>query len=222
MVGLLPLLGVALTSPPVQGVVSRALGVVGRLSVKAGLALWRAADAGLRFFGTSGSRLADRLTAAGRRIAGRAASLAADPPARLLLDACGSSLQLVGPLSRGVLVHRLLGRLVSPRWLRTVLELAVAPVLLDWRLARSIRAWLEAALRRVAGDHHPVTEAVISRVGDDPVQAPQGAAVSASPANAAPAPLPVAEHLVAPADNRAGRRAAQRQEAQARRARPTR
>ena len=92
VVGLLPLLGVALTTPPVQGVVSRALGVVGRLSVKAGGALWRAADAGLRFFGTGGSRLADRLAAAGRRFAGRAATLAADPRARLLLDACRSSL----------------------------------------------------------------------------------------------------------------------------------
>ena len=81
VVGLLPLLGVALTTPPAQGLVSRALGFVGRLSVKTGGALWRAADAGLRFFGNRGSRLADRLAAAGRRIAGRAASLAADPRA---------------------------------------------------------------------------------------------------------------------------------------------
>ena len=163
VVGLLPLLGVALTTPPVQGLVSRALGVVGRLTVKAGGALWRAADAGLRFFGSSGSRLADRLAAAGRRFAGRAVSLAADPRARLLLDACRTSLQVVGPLSRGVLVHRLLGRLASPRWLRTLLELAVVPVLLDRRLTRSIRTWLEAALRRVAGDRQPVSVAVISR-----------------------------------------------------------
>lgn len=221
-VGLLPAIGVALTTPPLRGLTSRTLGAAAGLTKKAGRALWRATEAGLRSFGQVGARVADQLAAAGRKFTVRMLALTDDPRARLLFDACRTSLQVVGPLSRGVLVHRLLGRLIPHRLLRLLVEVTVAPFLLDGRIAQSIRTWAEAALRRVA--RASVAGPVVVTTGRPTTAAPKPVATADlhdADRASGHVPAPIAQ-LVTPADNRAGRRAAQRQEAQAKKARPPR
>ena len=102
-------------------------------------------------------------------------------------------------------------------WLRALTEIVVLPFLTDGRFARSVWAWVQTGLTRLAGRSRE--SAVLVAL---PEISPPAAVPAQEPVDT-PSPVhEVDDQVGLVADNRAGRRAAQRQEAQAKKARPPR
>jgi hypothetical protein len=59
-------------------------------------------------------------------------------------------LRLVRPLAGALAVHRLVRVLVPQQWLQWLLEVAIAPLLVDGRLAPLVHARFESGLARLA------------------------------------------------------------------------
>lgn len=127
-VGVVPLGVMAATAPPVQRLLTRGLGTCLRWAgglIRRG---WAAAAALLARAGTPGltvlvtiQRLKNCMAAVIDRIRGHEITVAT-------LEVAGHALAAVAPLSRLVVLHRLMALLAPARWVRTILEAVVIPV----------------------------------------------------------------------------------------------
>jgi hypothetical protein len=217
---------VVLTAPPIQRMAIRGLRWLGRLTGSLLKGVWTALDASLRFLGDSGATLADKLSGTVTVLAARVSSVASNPQVRIVAEAAASGLQLVRPLAMGLAVHRLIRVLVPQWWLQWLLEAAIAPLLVDGRLAPLVHARFEPGLVRLAtppavpvpagGPAHVMAVKAI-----EVLEGEMAGQLDVSPV------LPLSDDLPAVATesgafNRAERREQQRQQAQAKRKRPVR
>jgi len=212
-VGLVPIGLAALCSPTGQRLTVRAVQGAGRLLGRLAQGLMRAVYRGLSHFGDRGVQTVTKLQFATQR--GAEALRAAVAPWLPRLQAgvavLGIVLDVTRPLVRGLLVHRVLTRLVPSRLFRAALELLVAPALVDGRVGRWIRATAARLVGRLRGALR--LDAVV-------IVTPRVAAHSAAVADVGDTKDPEADAEVsdAPApQNRAERREAQRQQSLAKR-----
>ena len=129
-VGVIPVTATLLSSPPVWRATVRAAGAVGRVLASTVRSLWSRVNGLLGRGGTVGARISTALTTAGTTVAHLVGRVLAHPAVKGLLDSARRLGALVAPLSRTVVVHRLLRLLVPVAWARVVLEAAALPLLL--------------------------------------------------------------------------------------------
>ena len=129
-VGVIPVTATLLSSPPVWRATVRAAGAVGRVLASAVRGLWSRVKGLLGRGGTVGARISTALSTAGTTVAHLVGRVLAHPAVKALLDTAKRLGALVAPLSRTVVVHRLLRLLVPVAWVRVVLEAAALPLLL--------------------------------------------------------------------------------------------
>jgi hypothetical protein len=129
-VGVIPVTATLISSPPVWRATVRAATAVGRAITSSGRAMWSQVT---RLFGqgsTVGARISTALTTAGTALAQTTSRVMTHPAVQALLDTARHLGALVAPVSRTVVVHRLLRLLVPVAWVRLALETAVLPLLL--------------------------------------------------------------------------------------------
>lgn len=211
-VGVLPPTLAMLTAPPLQRLAARACRFAGHVLRRAGAALHRATDGLLRRCGALGARLADGLAALKDAILDRLRRLTSSSAYVTVADSVRYALGLVGPLSRSVLLHRVLRLLLQPLWLRGVVEILALPLFLDGRLSEGLLAAVKNLPTWLAGYRypHPVVAVVMddTRPVDDPTVPP--------PEYSSGRPDEFGDlFATAPPQNRAERREQQRQQAQA-------
>ncbi len=166
-VGVIPVTATILSSPPVWRVAVRAASAVGHQLTSAARGLWSRVKGLLGRAGTVGARISTALSAAGTTAAHLVGRVSTHPAVQALLDSAKRLGALVAPLSRTVVVHRLLRLLVPVAWARVVLEAAALPLLLALGLVATPpgpdngpAAGVPIAPAPDAGPNPPVTQAV--------------------------------------------------------------
>jgi hypothetical protein len=129
-VGVIPVAATVISSPPVWRATVRAAGTVAHVLASAVRSLWSRVKGFLGRGGTVGVQISTALTTAGAALAQATSRVMTHPAVQALLDTARHLGALVAPVSRTVVVHRLLRLLVHVAWVRLALEAAVLPLLL--------------------------------------------------------------------------------------------
>ncbi|USQ75347.1 hypothetical protein [Ornithinimicrobium cryptoxanthini] len=210
-VGFVPLAATVLSTPRVWAGATRLLRAASGFLARLGHGLWTGLDRLLHRAGPVGVQVSNRLTSATatvRRVTNRMLTHAV---VRTVTSAGFEAAQLVRPISRAVLAHRVISLLTPGRWTRALVQVLVFTVLLSTRLLTTAPASGGAVDVRPIGNE--ASSAGIERLVD-PVPATNG-----SPAGPA-ADGTDETHQAVPVGqvNRAARRAQQQERARARRA----
>jgi len=143
--GIVPSIVAVITTPPIAAGVVRVARFLGKGLLQVASAAWSGIKGVLGRLGSTGTQIQESLSRTSSQVATVVSSVAKHPMMAPVVKALKATVALVRPVSQGVVAHRLLQALVPVLWLRTMIEVLLAPFLIDSDLVGSVKEWVSTA-----------------------------------------------------------------------------